>query len=389
MALFKKPDALPLSPRSLAAKAAGRGAADVGTATRAALLAARSANAWSPAEMRRCRAVRACVPVVDAAVSRLVRLCGGFAPRTGDDSLDRELSAWARRVSVGHGGVGLDAFLDAYLDSLLVCGRAVGEIVTDEHGRGVAAVLCADPALVEPSDPADPLAFSLRGVGRGGRRYTLEQDSLLFTPLSPEPESPYGVSLLRGLEGVAAKLLLIFESVGACWERFGSPRYAVTVKDGGDELFADETKLDEIAAEWRRVMSGTAGDVYDFVASGDVDVRVIGGESEALDPTAAARLLLEQIVAKLGLPPFLLGMSWSTTERMSAQQADLLTSEIDAIRRAVTPALAKIFETQLALSGRLTPVEIEWATVSLQDEVELARAELYRAQAAAERAAIE
>ena len=33
---------------------------------------------------------------------------------------------------------------------------------------------------------------------------------------------------------------------------------------------------------------------------------------------------LEQLVTKTGLPPFLLGLNWSTTERMSTQQADIL-----------------------------------------------------------------
>ena len=36
------------------------------------------------------------------------------------------------------------------------------------------------------------------------------------------------------------------------------------------------------------------------------------------------RQILEQLVAKTGLPPFLLGLNWSTTERMSTQQADIL-----------------------------------------------------------------
>ena len=32
------------------------------------------------------------------------------------------------------------------------------------------------------------------------------------------------------------------------------------------------------------------------------------------------RQLLEQLIAKLSIPPFLLGLSWSSTERMSSQQ---------------------------------------------------------------------
>ncbi len=63
------------------------------------------------------------------------------------------------------------------------------------------------------------------------------------------------------------------------------------------------------------------------------------------------RQMLEQIVAKLGLPPFLLGLSWSSTERMSSQQADVLTSELEAYRRVLTPVVLKVCRTWLMLEG--------------------------------------
>ena len=75
-------------------------------------------------------------------------------------------------------------------------------------------------------------------------------------------------------------------------------------------------------------------------------------------------------------------MSWATTERMSAQQADILTSELWAIRRTVQPAIEKICRTFLALEGLDNRVEIEWDDISLQDITEEAKADLYRAQAA-------
>lgn len=77
----------------------------------------------------------------------------------------------------------------------------------------------------------------------------------------------------------------------------------------------------------------------------------------------------------------MLGLSWSATERMSAQQADLLTSEITAIRRTVEPALLRVAELWLQLHGFDDRVELEWEDIDLQDMVEEARAELYRAQA--------
>ena len=91
--------------------------------------------------------------------------------------------------------------------------------------------------------------------------------------------------------------------------------------------------------------------------------------------------ILEQLVAKTGLPPFLLGLNWSTTERMSAQQADILTSELWAIRRTVEPALEKICRTFLALEGLDNRITIEWDDISLQDITEEAKADLYMAQA--------
>ena len=81
------------------------------------------------------------------------------------------------------------------------------------------------------------------------------------------------------------------------------------------------------------------------------------------------RQLLEQIVARLGLPPFMLGLSWSSTERMSQQQADMLTSELWSLRRTVEPVLKRICRLFLALEGMEGETEIVWDEISLQDTV--------------------
>ena len=121
----------------------------------------------------------------------------------------------------------------------------------------------------------------------------------------------------------------------------------------------------------------------DFVSVGDVDIKVIGADNQVLDSEIPVRQLLEQITAKLGVPPFLLGLSWSSTERMSAQQADILTSEIDFYRRTLEPAIMRICAVWQRLSGFDGEMEIEWDNVSLQDETELALARLRNAQAQA------
>lgn len=119
----------------------------------------------------------------------------------------------------------------------------------------------------------------------------------------------------------------------------------------------------------------------DFVSVGDVSIKVIGADNQILDSEVPVRQLLEQIVAKLLVPPFLLGLSWSSTERMASQQCDILTSELEWYRTLITPVIDKICRTFLRMSGFEDSVEIEWSNINLQDETELAQARLWRAQA--------
>ena len=107
----------------------------------------------------------------------------------------------------------------------------------------------------------------------------------------------------------------------------------------------------------------------------------IGGDAPIPDSEVPVRQILEQIVAKTGIPPFMLGLNWSSTERMSAQQADLLTTEITAIRRSLTPVVERICRLWLRMHGYACGFEVVWDDINLQDQVEEARAELYRQQA--------
>ena len=327
------------------------------------------------------RAIREGVPVVDAAICKLVRLCGGVGVACRDRAAQEGLDRFLRTVPTGRGQRGVQSFLDCYLDSLFTCGRAVGEIVPDRTGREVAALLCGNPAQIEIREGATPLDFTLCARGEDGMVRPLpRQELLLFTPFQPEAEAPYGVSLLRSMPFLAEILLKIFQTVGANWERAGAMRFAVVCK--GENGAAAQERCDRVAREWSAAMqAGREGSLRDFVVAGDVDIRVIGADGPILDSQVPVRQILEQLVARTGIPPFLLGLSWSTTERMSSQQADILTSEIAAIRRSVEPVVERVCELWLRLHGFDSRVEVAWDEVNLQDEDMAARAELYHAQA--------
>ncbi len=339
---------------------------------------------WS-GETQLYRAIREAVPVVDAAIYKLVRLTGGVQARCGDARAERELREFLRTVNAGREQYGFNAFLEQYLDSLLTSGRAVGEIVPRGDGCGIAALLCARPETVEIREGDNAMDFTLCARSPAGKSEPLpRQELLLFTPLNPETEHPYGVSLLRSMPFLTELLLKIYHAMGQNWERCGNVRFAVTYKPQGEELdrATAQERAEQIAREWSNAMqSGRNGTVRDFVSVGDVSIRAIGADSQIPDSEVPVRQILEQLIAKTGLPPFMLGLNWSSTERMSSQQADMLTTELTALRRTLTPTVERVCRLWLRMNGYGCGFEVVWDDINLQDEVEEARAALYREQA--------
>lgn len=320
--------------------------------------------------------LRESVPIIDAAVLKIVRLCNSFHFETGNEALDEEINDFFDGISVGGNQTGIEAFASTYLAQLLTYGTAVGEMLADENGLYGLYNGELDAIEVKRAKNNFDLEF-YNGASR-----IENQELILFSALNPEPGKIYGVSLLQGLPFVSDILLKIYNTIGENWEHAGNLRYAVTYNpDGGaaDSASARESAA-QIASAWRDAMSSKDA-VKDFVAVGDVSVKVIGADSTVLDSQIPVRQLLEQIVAKTGIPPFMLGLSWSTTERMSKQQADILTTELEAYRRILTPVLGKIAGKYLQLKARFENARIVWDDITLLDETESARARLYDAQA--------
>ena len=327
------------------------------------------------------RAIREAVPIVDAAIWKLIRLSGGVIVNCRDQKAQEGLDWFLQHVDTGRGQRGIQSFLDCYLDSMLTCGRAVGEIVPNRGRTDIAALLCGNVADIEIKEGDSPMKFAIWGRdGNGTMRELPRQDLLLFTPFQPETDSPYGVSMLRSMPFLTGILLKIYQATGMNWERMGNVRFAVVYKPGDTPLDQNlvRERSQQIAREWSAAMqAGKDGSVRDFVAVGDVDIKVIGADNQVLDSEVPVRQILEQLVARTGIPPFLLGLSWSSTERMSTQQADMMTSEITAIRRSLEPVVERICELWLRLHGYDSRVEVDWQDINLQDLVEEARAELY------------
>lgn len=321
-------------------------------------------------------ALRESVPVIDAAIMKIIRLLNDFRFETGNQSVDIRMNDFFEKINVGGNQTGVYAFVSTYLSELLTYGSAVGEMIADDYG--FYALYNGELESLEVKRVANNLDVEFYNSGEKLKN----QDLILFSALNPKPGRILGTSLLQGLPFISDVLLTIYNTIGENWEHAGNLRYAVTYKPSGDiesGNYAAE-RANQIGKAWQEAMSSKEA-VKDFVAVGDVSVKVIGADSNVLSSEIPVRQLMEQIIAKTGLPPYMLGISWSTTERMSTQQADMLTTELEAYRKIITPVLIKIARRYLDLNGIMLPVQVLWADITLQDETEHAKACLYEAQA--------
>lgn len=325
------------------------------------------------------RMLREAIPIIDTAIHKIVRLTGGFTVKSNNGKSQVQLDEFVRNINVGGSGNGLQQFIDIYFEQLLTYGTSAGEIIMDSDGINS----LYNVPIRNISLKRNPKNFNDILVCRpdGNNTPVKYQELVMYSALNPEAGNITGNSILKGLPFVASILVKIYESIGQNWERAGNLRYAVTYNPGSDMLdraYAKE-RATQIATEWANAMDKNS--VKDFVAVGDVQIKVIGADNQILDSEIPVKQMLEQIVAKLSIPPFMLGLSWSTTERMSSQQADALTTELTAYRRILTPVIEKICNIFLRLSGNSDGVQVVWDEITLQDTVELAKAELYSAQA--------
>ena len=318
------------------------------------------------------RSLREAIPVIDAAIYKTVRLVGGFKVYCSKNA-QSELDDFMKNVKVNGISNGIDSFLSIYLEQLLTYGTAVGEIVMGYDG-GIAALYNSSLDDVDLSCGENPLDVRISVIDQYGTKRPVKHPEVM-----PEPGKIYGTSILKGLPFVSDILLKIFNALGTNWDRIGNVRFAVTYKPSENDRNYTKERAVQIASEWSKAMKSR--EVRDFVSVGDVSIKAIGADNIIPDSQIPVRQIMEQIIAKLSLPPFLLGLTWSTTERMSSQQADMLTSELEYYRKVLNTVIRKICAVYLRQRGFDDHMEIIWENINLQDETELAKARLYNARA--------
>ncbi len=340
-------------------------------------------NSLSSPEIKLYKTLREAVPIIDAAISKIIRLTGEFKIKCDNEDIEYKINKFISNVQVNSCGSGANNFILSHLNQLLTYGTAVGEVVINTSGNNIEALYNTSLSNVELLTGDSPLELKVYRKKTDGSLETIKYpDLILVSALNVDPGCIYGNSIMKGLPFISNILLKIYNSIGINWERVGNVRFAVTYKpaaDAGERSYSKQ-RASQIALEWSKAMQ-SGPHPSDFIAVGDVDIKVIGSDNQILESQVPVRQMLEQIISKLSIPPFLLGLNWSTTETMSTQQSEILSSELEAYRRILNPIIRKICDMWLRLNTMETDYTVEWDKIDLKDHLHIANARLINAKA--------
>lgn len=327
------------------------------------------------------------IPLIKRSTAILSGFAGGPEFLCPNQSATDELNEWATTVAYGYVGTGVLPWLADQRRQGLIYGYAIGESEVAVNRREVTRLW----SYRSPScdfRPKPDGSFDVVQSQPGLGLVALDPLKVTHTTYDSQGSDPRGESLYQAIPTCAQIWLDAAYAYRQTWRRSGTPKYHInwepTVEWNDPTGKASGEVLDDLESAWNEGMRSVVvdGKVQDYFSSGKVTVTTIGADGEAMDIQIAKRNLVEEVVVATGIPPWMLGYSWSTTERLSAQQADTLIAWINVIRRADESSLRRVIDLRQRLTGRVVPYEIVWPEITLQDAREIAEAKRNEAQAA-------
>jgi len=333
--------------------------------------------------------LREAIPVVDAAIRRLVSLDGLVVVKGDNDRLVDEIKDWIYNVPVNDVQTGLQAFHQSLTNEAFEQGFGMGEFVTDKKRRDIVGLRVADSKYIKFKRTESGLDIFQKADDDLDWRLLDPPDNLIYFSIDNENQNPYGTPLLRSCEFVSKVLVTMHNSLLNVWERFGDPSFEIiykTSKRDGVDLVARRQLIEtEFNTAIRDKRQGKSADFIRAIdTNSDISIKVIGADNQVLELEVPARHVLEQIVAKTGLPAWMLGMHWSTTERLANFEAEMVLADSATRQSAKMPNFYNLVRTLLLLRGRKWKPgdwRLAWKQVNLHDVVSQAQARFLNAQA--------
>ena len=335
------------------------------------------------------------IPIFGAAIERLVTLDGVPTVTGPNEKLVAEINEWIQHVPVNGVAVdgsplqaGLQAFHQGVTREAFEQGFGLGEFITDPKRSDIVELRVADSKYIKFSREDKQLRIYQKADGDNTER-ELKPGNLIYFSIGNENQNPYGTPIFRGCETVSKIMATIYNSTQNAWERFGDPSFNVTYKTSKKDGTDLEARRVAIANDLNTaVRAKREGKSADFVraidTNSEITVEIIGADGQLLEMEIPMRQVIQDICGKTGLPSWMLGYSFSTTERRANFEAEMVLADVQVRQAAKTPHFEKLITTMLRLRGRTWKPgdwKLEWQQVNLHDMVAQAQARFLNAQA--------
>lgn len=329
------------------------------------------------------------IPVLPAAIRCLVQLVGVPCVEAEPD-VKADLDLWLGQVVTNRLQSGFGCWFPAWLGDCLLYGRSHAELILPKALNDVYAIQNLHPRTIDLRPSGDGYHLDIVQImAQRGMWVSLNPRLLLTAVYDVKTDLPHGHSLLYGLPFVGEIVTAMLKDHKGIWGRFGNPSFFVNYIP--PDTLADPTGsksqgyVNAMRNMWDTMMHNRAnGDIQDAVFAGDWKVNVIGANGEKMEFVTPYRELVLTLLAKTGIPPFMLGLHDATTETLSTVQAGLLTANVGEIRRSVQPQLEYAIRLRQRLAGKPDTFKLAWESPTLVDLLETARADLFQAQADAQ-----
>lgn len=373
-------------------------------------------------------AIREALGPIDGAINMLNMLDGIIRVETESARLEAEIGEWMEGVRVGDLLTGYQAWYEMMGNERYEQGFCVGEWMLAKDKRDVARLNVADSKGIyfKRAKDGEIEVWYKSPAKKAGRRdgtdniervlrnnyptiTTLEQyltqnqfaqldpRSLIYLGYNNEAGNPYGTSIIRSTEFDAKVLLTMKTALFNTWDRFGDPIFNVVLKKKqartGTERGVPQPQLDTerqalsngLYNAMNAKRQGNSADLINVIGPNDeLEITVLGADGQVLEVEMPARHILEQVVAKTGLPSWMLGFHWSTAERLAQRQGELALQSSRTRFANARPALRAPIEAMLRARG-IAFKRGDWEIVqdlpSLQDILAQAQARFLNTQA--------
>src|ERR1700690_632842 len=337
------------------------------------------------------------IPMIDSAIRRLISLNGTIKIIGNNAKIVSELEDFCRNVPVNDTQKGIHSFLENFSNETFEQGFSISEFIVTPDFKDIAGLRVADSKnIVYRRDqdgvarpwyrfpynlplrlnalPASMINRILNAVYgqvltiQGIQEIKMNPANLFYNSINNENTDPYGVSMMRSMEFVSQILVTLQNSIKNVAERFGDPVFHVhykAAKSGVDDNL--EARRSKLQSDWNTVINakraGQSGDIVTASSlNSEISIKVVGHEGQIMDYTIPLRHVLEQIVSKTNLPAWMLGIYFSTTERMATLEVEACLQDAKIRQLTMIPEFIRLFSVYLMLRG------YKWNTITTSED---------------------